>query len=47
MRLPGNGANSDLGYGVAIQKNGKIVTAGYSQQSGTGDDFAVARLLGG
>jgi uncharacterized delta-60 repeat protein len=42
-----NGASSDSGYGVAIQPDGKIVVAGNSVQSGTGDDFAVARLNAG
>jgi uncharacterized delta-60 repeat protein len=42
-----NGVSSDQGHAVAIQPNGKIVVAGGSNQGGTGEDFAVARLLGG
>ena len=36
------GAGSDFGYSVAMQSDGKIVTAGYSY-SGTKYDFAVVR----
>ena len=32
-----------LGSSVAVQTDGKIVVAGYSQQGATGHDFAVAR----
>ncbi len=37
-----DGYNS-VGYGVAVQGD-KVVMAGYSDQEGTGPDFAVARL---
>ncbi len=37
---------ADLGYGVAVQGDGKIVMAGYSRVSST-DDFAVVRYLAG
>ena len=38
------GSDSDPGFGVALQADGKIVVAGYSDQGVTGFDFAVARL---
>jgi uncharacterized delta-60 repeat protein len=41
------GSADDEGVGVAIQPDGKIVVAGYSDQGLGMDDFAVARLLGG
>jgi uncharacterized delta-60 repeat protein len=41
-----NGTFTDGAVGVAIL-GGNIVVAGHSFQSGTGYDFAVARLLGG
>jgi uncharacterized delta-60 repeat protein len=34
----------DIGYGVALQSDDKIVLSGYSYQGATGYDFAVARL---
>ncbi|MBW3540365.1 MAG: hypothetical protein KY476_08850 [Planctomycetes bacterium] len=37
------GSLSDQAHGVAIQADGKIVVAGWSVQSGTGVDFALAR----
>jgi uncharacterized delta-60 repeat protein len=41
------GSALDVGSaGVAIQPNGRIVAAGYSNQGATGNDFAVARYLG-
>lgn len=41
----GSGPAVDFAYGVAIQPNGRIVVAGYSNQSGSGYLFAVARYL--
>jgi uncharacterized delta-60 repeat protein len=41
-----NGVDTDTANAVAA-RDGRVVVAGYSTQSGTGDDFAVARLLGG
>jgi uncharacterized delta-60 repeat protein len=41
-----NGAGGDAAYDVAIQANGRIVAAGYSNQgAATGEDFALARYL--
>ncbi len=40
------GATTDGIGGVAIQADGNIVVAGYSYQSDTGYDFALARYLG-
>ena len=41
-----NGTGTDSGSAVAIQSNGKIVVAGYSNQGGaSGQDFALARYL--
>jgi len=37
-----NAAN-DEGFGLALQTDGKIVIAGYSNRGGSEDDFAVAR----
>ena len=37
------GGMSEAAYGVAIQSDGKIVVAGYTQNSMTGSDFMVAR----
>jgi uncharacterized delta-60 repeat protein len=41
----GNGAANDFANAVAIDRNGRIVAAGYSDQATTGSDFAIARLL--
>jgi uncharacterized delta-60 repeat protein len=38
------GSGLDQGRAVAIQRNGKIVVAGVSDQGSKGDDFAVARF---
>jgi len=35
----------DFGYDVAVQADGKIVMAGYSQSAAGGDDFALVRYL--
>ncbi len=40
------GTPSDIGLSVAVQADGKILIGGYSNQPGTGYDFAVARLNG-
>jgi uncharacterized delta-60 repeat protein len=40
-----NGTLGDGAAAVAIQRDGRIVVAGGSAQTGTGGDFAVARLL--
>lgn len=40
------GSANDIGQGVAVQTDGKIVVAGYSD-NGTNNDFAVVRYLGG
>ena len=37
-------SDTDIGQGIAIQSDGKILLNGYTIQSGTGNDFAVARL---
>jgi len=37
------GTSTDRAYDVAVQSDGKIVAVGYSIQSGSGTDFAVAR----
>ena len=37
------GSTNDEGQGVALTSDGKIVVAGYSLQSGSGYDFALAR----
>jgi uncharacterized delta-60 repeat protein len=37
------GGSNDIAYAVALQSDGKIVAAGYTE-NGTNDDFAVARL---
>ncbi|MER7466539.1 calcium-binding protein [Streptomyces sp. NPDC097981] len=34
---------TDAAFGVVVQPNGKIVTAGYSDAGGTASDFALAR----
>ena len=39
------GSADDVGYSVAIQSDGKIVVAGYSD-NGSNDDFAVVRYTG-
>ena len=39
------GSPLDYAKGVALDTGNRIVVAGHSQQSGTGFDFAVARLL--
>jgi uncharacterized delta-60 repeat protein len=39
-----NGAGDDEAEAVAIQRDGKIVVAGFSNQTGAGQDFAVARI---
>ncbi len=37
------GGGGDVGYALAIQSDGKIVVAGYSNAGGTQQDFALAR----
>jgi len=37
------GSSRDYAYGIALQEDGKIVAVGFSDQGGTGDDFALAR----
>ena len=37
------GVTNDRSYSIAIQTNGKIVVAGYSNNASTSDDFAVVR----
>jgi uncharacterized delta-60 repeat protein len=39
----GNGSLEDVAYDVAIQPNGRIVVAGFSDQGAGNDDFAIAR----
>jgi uncharacterized delta-60 repeat protein len=39
-----NGTNFDEGTDVALQRDGKIVVVGDSNQSATGADFAIARF---
>src|SRR5581483_3430931 len=41
---PGGFNNEDRGFSVALDANGKIVVAGYTQTSATDYGFAVARL---
>ncbi len=40
----GNGDDADQAFAVALQRDGKIVVAGYSDRGGGNSDFAVARL---
>jgi uncharacterized delta-60 repeat protein/CSLREA domain-containing protein len=40
------GSSDDEATGVAVQPDGKIVVVGFTNQPGTGYDFAVARLQG-
>jgi uncharacterized delta-60 repeat protein len=41
-----NGSSNDVAKAMALQSDGKIIAAGYSNGAGTGDDFAVARYIG-
>ncbi len=41
----GNDGNFDGGNDMAIQPNGRIVVVGVSDQSGSGQDFAIARFM--
>ena len=40
------GSGDDIGYTVAIQPNGRIVTAGSAEVQSTAPSFAIARFLG-
>ena len=46
LRRQPHTAVNDRGEAVAIQPNGRIVVAGYSEASRRSDDFAIARYLG-
>jgi uncharacterized delta-60 repeat protein len=47
-RLINFGPAIDQAFDLALQQDGRIVLAGFSDQGGgTGDVFAIARLLGG
>jgi uncharacterized delta-60 repeat protein len=39
-----SGGSFDAAHGVVVQADGKIIVAGYSTGTGTGNDFALARL---
>jgi uncharacterized delta-60 repeat protein len=45
-RLINFGPASDQPFDLALQQDDRIVLAGFSDQGGTGDVFAIARLLG-
>ncbi len=45
VTTPFGAFSNDEGYAVAVQTDGKIVLAGFSN-NGTNGDFAVARYLG-
>ncbi|MBO9664701.1 hypothetical protein [Dokdonella sp.] len=39
------GTNADIGGGIAIQPDGKLVAVGMANSASNGDDFAIVRLL--
>lgn len=41
-----SGSSVDVGFGLALQSNGRVLVNGYTTAGGTGFDFAVARFRG-